>query len=106
MAYIEGKVRRILRKLKNKLPSFVYSKVYPTGPWPKKFYKTAKLLKVSNNSAVEPLPLRPIISNIGAETYDLAKYLVQLLKPLNESQYTIKISKTFTKKSQENGDLS
>ena len=86
-----------LRKIKNKLPSLVYSKIYPTGPSPGKFHGTAKLHKVSNNSTVEHLPLRPIIYNIGTATYDLAKYLPQLLKPLSESQYTIQNSKTFTK---------
>ena len=87
-----------LRKIKNKLPSLVYSKIYPTGSSPRKFYGTAKLQKVSNNSTVEHLPLRPIIYNIGTATYDLAKYLAQLLKPLSESPYTIKNSKTFTKR--------
>ena len=67
-AYIEGKVQRILRKIKNKLPSFVYSKIYPTGSSPGKFYGTAKLHKVSNNSTVEHLPLRAVISNIGTAT--------------------------------------
>ena len=42
--------------------------------------------------------LRPIISNIGPATYDLAKYLAPLLKPLSESQYTIKNSKIFAKR--------
>ena len=96
--YIEGKVQRTLRKMKNKLPSFVYSKVYPTGSSPGKFYGTVKLYKVPNNRTVEHLPLRRIISNIGTATYDLAKYLAQLLKLLSESQYTIKNSKTFKKR--------
>ena len=74
-AYIEEKVQRTLRKIKSKLPSFVYSKIYPTGSSAGKFYGTAKLHKVSNNSTVEHLPLRPIISNIGTVTYDLTKYL-------------------------------
>ena len=97
-AYIEGNVQRTLRKIKKKLSLFVYSKIYRTGPSPRKFYRTAKLNKVPNNSTVEDLPLRPIISNIGTATYDLAKYLAQLLKPLSELQYTIKDSKTFTKR--------
>lgn len=42
--------------------------------------------------------LRPIISNIGPTTYDLAKYLAPLLKPLSESQYAIKNSKIFAKR--------
>ena len=97
-AYIERKVQRTMRKIKNKLPSFVYSKIYLTRSLPGNFYGTAKLHKVSNKSTVEHLPLRPIISNIGTATYDLVKYLAQLLKPLSESQYTIKNSKTFTKR--------
>ena len=39
-AYIEGKVQRTLRKIKNKLPSFVYSEIYPTGSLPRKFHRT------------------------------------------------------------------
>ena len=35
------------------------------------------------------LPLRPIISNIGTATYDLAKYLAKLLSPLSKSSYTV-----------------
>ena len=94
---MEGKIERTLRKIKNKLPLFVYSKIYPTGSLPGKLYQTAKLHNVSNSSTDEHLPLRPIISNIRTATYDLAKYLAQLLKPLSESQFTIKNSKTFTK---------
>ena len=71
---------------------------YPTGSSPGKFYGTAKLHKVPNDGTVEQLSLRPIISNIGTATYDLAKYLAQLLKPLSESQYTVKNGKIFTKR--------
>ena len=46
----------------------------------------------------ETLCSRAAISNIGTATYDLAKYLAQLLKPLRKSQCTIKNSKTFTKR--------
>ena len=51
-----------------------------TGSSPGKFHGTVKLHKVSNNSTVEQLPLRPITSNIRTATYGLAKYLAQLLK--------------------------
>ena len=100
-AYIEGKVQRILRKIKNKLPSFVYSKIYLSRPLPGKFYGTAKLHKVSNNGTVDQLPPRPIISNIGMATYEIANYLTQLLKQLSDSHYTIKNGKTFTKRFKE-----
>ena len=73
-------------------------KIYLTGSFPGKFYGTAKLHKVPNNGTVDQLPLKPIISNIGMAAYNLAKYLVQLLKPLSKSHYTIKNDKKFTKK--------
>ena len=79
-AYIEGKVQRTLRKIKNKLPLFVYSKIYPTGSSPGKFYGTAKLHNVSNNSTVEHLPRRPIISNIGTTTYELPSSTSKTIK--------------------------
>ena len=40
----------------------------------------------------------PIISNIKKSTYELTKYLAQILKPLGQSQYTIKSSKLFIKR--------
>ena len=64
-----------------------------------KFYGTAKLHKVPNNSTVQQLPFKPIIYNNGTATYDLAKYLAELLKPWSKLQYTIKNGNTLTKKS-------
>ena len=96
-ASIERKVQRTLRKIKDKIPALLYSKIYPTGSSPGRFYGTAKLHKVKDNGTVEDLPLRTIISNIRTATYELAKYLAQILKPLDQSQYTIKSSKSFIK---------
>ena len=95
---MKERYKKTLRKIQNKQPSFVYSKTYPTRSSPGKFYGTAKLHKVPNNGTVDQLPLRLIISNTGTATYDLAKYLAQLLKPLSESQYAIKNGKAFTKR--------
>ena len=53
-------------------------------------------MAVKDNGTVEDLPLRPIISNRTA-TYEVAKYLAQTLKPVGQSQYTIKSSKSFIK---------
>ena len=64
---------------------------------PGRFYGDAKLHKVKDSGTVEDLLLRPIISSIRTATYELAKYLAQLLKPLGQSQYTIKSSKSFLK---------
>ena len=81
-----------------KLPPNIYSKIYPTGSAPGKFYGTAKIYKLSPNDTINKLPLRPIVSNIGTATYHLSKYLAELLSPLSESDYTIKNSKHFVEK--------
>ena len=47
---------------------------------------------------VEHLPLRPIVSNIGTSTYELANYLASLLKPVGKSQYTISNTSEFIEK--------
>ena len=91
--------KSIAKIKKKRLPSFVYSKSCLTVSSPVKFYGTAKLHKVPNNSTVQQLPFKPIIYNNGTATYDLAKYLAELLKPWSELQYTIKNGDTLTKKS-------
>ena len=91
--------KSIAKIKKKRLPSFVYSKSCLTVSSPVKFYGTAKLHKVPSNSTVQQLPFKPIICNIGTATYDLAKYLAELLKPWSELQYTIKNGDTLTKKS-------
>ena len=50
-------------------------------------------MKGSTN--VDQLPLRPVISNIGTATYELSKYLADLLKPLTKSEYSIDSTKDF-----------
>ena len=39
--------------------------------------------------------MRPILSNIGTATYEIAKYLTKLLSPLSKSNYTINSTKQF-----------
>ena len=39
--------------------------------------------------------MRPIVSSIGTYSYELSKYLVDLLKPLTTNDYTIKDSFSF-----------
>ena len=79
--------------MKDKIPALLYSKIYRTG----RFYVTAELRKVKYNGTVEDLTLRPIISNIRTDTYEIAKYLDQILKPQGQSQYSIKSSKWLIK---------
>ena len=85
-------------KMKLKLPSNIYSKIYPTRSAPGKFYGTAKLHKLSPNDTINELPLRPTVSKIGTATYHLLKYLAELLSPISESEYTIKNAKYFVEK--------
>ena len=82
----EPKLQRVIRKLKPKLPSNIYSNFYPSGSCPGKFYGTAKTHKMSPNHCVQHLPVRPIVSNNGTATYHLPKYLASLLSPLSESE--------------------
>ena len=92
----EGKVQRLLRSIKSKLPEKVYKTVYPTGSRPGKFYGTAKLHKLTEQrNTVTDLPVRPIVSNIGTSTYQLSKYLSKLLYPLSKSEYTVNSTKHF-----------
>ena len=75
-----------------------YSNIYPTGSCPGKFYGTAKVHKLPENGNMDQLPIRPIVSNIGTATYQLAKYLAKLLSPLSQSQYTVKSTKDLIQK--------
>ena len=92
---IEGKVQRAVRKIKPHLTPTEYNKIYPTGSNPGRFYGTAKMHKLKPDHTVEDLPLRPIISNIGTATYQLAKYLAKLLSPLAQSDYTVTSTDNF-----------
>ena len=94
----ERKIQRVLQKMKLKLPSNFYSKIYPTGSATGKFYGTAKIFKLPPNETINELPLRPIVSNIGTATYHLSKYLAELLSPVSESEYTIESTKYFVEK--------
>ena len=54
---LEREVQCTLRKIKQKLPTDVYAKLYPTGSSPGKFYGTAKVHKLAINDTIEELPL-------------------------------------------------
>ena len=52
-----------------------YRRLYPTGAGSLKYYGLPKVHK-------EGVPLRPIISSMGSVTYETAKELARILKPL------------------------
>ena len=76
------------KKQKNKLISILkntkaegglnedtYRRLYPTAAVQSKFYGLPKIHKPG-------IPLRPIVSSIGAATYNTAKEMAKILKPL------------------------
>ena len=85
----ERKIQNTLRKIKSDIPDGSYRKLYPTGSRPGQFYGLAKVHKLKPGEGIESLPLRPIISNIGTASYQIAKHLAKLLSPLSRSEYTV-----------------
>ena len=81
-----------MRKIKEKLNKNEYKQLYPSGSSPGLFYGTAKIHKLKKEEGINDLNLRPIISNIGTATYELAKYLSKILEPLGKNNFTIKNS--------------
>ena len=67
----------------------IYRRLYPTGAGSPKFYGLPKVHK-------EGMPLRPIVSSIGAVTYETSKELSRILKPLvGKSHYQVQNNKEF-----------
>ena len=56
---------------------------------------TAKVHKLKEKEGVDKLTLRPIISNAGTVTYEIAGYLAEFLAPLGKSKHTISNTKDF-----------
>ena len=69
-----------------------YRVMYPTGCVPPKFYGLPKIHKTGN-------PLRPIVSSRGSVTYEVAKVISKLLKPLvGKSPHHIQSTRDFVSK--------
>ena len=92
-------VQRTLCGMKSKFDEKLYQKLYPSSSRPGLYFGLAKMHKLKNGSNnVGELPLRPVISNIGTATYELSKYLAEILKPLTKSEYSIDSTKDFVAK--------
>ena len=67
----------------------LYRRLYPTGAGSPKFYGLPKIHKVG-------IPLRPIVSSIGAVSYETSKELARILKPLvGKSPYHVHNTQDF-----------
>ena len=66
-----------------------YKRLYPTGAGTPKYYGLPKVHKKN-------IPLRPIVSSIGSVTYETAKELSRILKPLvGRSPHHVKNNQDF-----------
>ena len=73
----KARLINILKNIKSEggLHDESYKKMYPTGAVSPKYYGLPKIHKAG-------IPLRPIISSTGTATYNTAKELARILKPL------------------------
>jgi hypothetical protein len=85
---IERKTIKLLKK--SSLPEDLRKRLQPSGSRAPRLYGLPKIHK-------EGVPLRPIVSNIGAPTYQLAKQLTALLNQLTGNLHHVKNSFHFTK---------
>ena len=74
---MKTKLISLLKKIKSEggINHTQYKKLYPTGAVPPKFYGLPKIHK-------RGIPLRPIVSSKGSISYEVAKEVARILKPL------------------------
>ena len=74
---MKTKLINLLKKIKSEggINDILYKKMYPTGAILPKFYGLPKIHK-------RGIPLRPIFSSRGSISYEVAKELARILKPL------------------------
>ena len=87
----KNKLINLLKTIKTEggISDAVYKRLYPTGAGSLKFYGLPKMHK-------EGMSLRPIVSSIGAVSYEASKELARILKPLVEkSLYQVQNTRDF-----------
>ena len=90
----EGKLKDILKPLYEKrcFAKSQYLQIGSAGSKPGILYGQAKVHKPVKDNCPS---LRPILSGTGTPTYDLAKFLFPILKPLTKNEYTVHDSFSF-----------
>ena len=87
----KNKLINLLKSIKAEegVSEAVYKRLYPIGAGSLKFYGLPKIHE-------EGMPLRPIVSSIGAVTYSTSKELAKILKPLvGRSPYHVQNTQDF-----------
>ena len=87
----KSKLINLLKTIKAEggIDNNTYKRLYPTGAVPPKYYGLPKVHK-------QGIPLRPIISSRGSVSYETAKELAKILKPLiGKSPYHVHNNKDF-----------
>ena len=77
--------------------------MHPSGSAPASTYGTPKMHKVSSSDSVPKF--RPIVSSVGTFSYNLARFLCDLLSPLVPNDYSFKDTFSFVTQIK-NADLS
>ena len=93
----KNKLITLLKSIKSEggIDDITYKKLYPTGAVTPKFYGLPKVHKAG-------VPLRPIVSSIGAVSYETSKELSRILKPLvGHSPYHVHNNQDFLQQLQE-----
>ena len=88
---LKNKMINLLKSIKSKggITEELYKRLYPTGAGSPKFYGLPKIHKPE-------MPLRPIVSNIGAVTYQTSKEVARIPKPLvGKSPHHVKNTQDF-----------
>ena len=86
----EASLQRFLRKLnqKNFFNEIEYDKCIFLGSAPARIYGTPKMQKFSSSDSFPKLC--PIVTSIGIFSYNLARFLCDLLSPLVPNDYSYK----------------
>ena len=93
---LEKKIREPLKELYQLdiIDKKTYDKLCPVGSHFGILYGLAKVHKQLINNCP---PFRPILSAIGTPTYNIARFLVPILKPLTTNDYTLKDTFEFSR---------
>ena len=89
---VEDRINRFLKSLKDRsiINEYQYSELYSSGSSYGVLYGLPKVHK-------DGIPLRPILASYNTPSYKLAKFLVPLLQPFSENEFTLSNSPKFAK---------